>query len=253
MKKLSFFWMFLLLVIVTTQILLVDAVSKTYDWNVYRNTHYEVLVFAENPQLDSTFNITVRLTLLSKDSSLDHTKTEWMQVLISSTDRPISLDSGKLEQTVFLNETGASWRGTFPFQISSSQYGIGRGQNVRLSVVYKISIYEFDNIQHKYWNSIGDSIKDPMIIDLSIPLLSTYETVIVLIIVVIGILIVAREIFIQMKERRMRKAERLRKEAEERRKEKLIGESFECPFCHTLYDKQLDKCPTCGAVKKIRD
>jgi len=253
MGRLDILWLFLLLAIFNTQIFSVAAVSKTYDWNVYRNTHYEVLVFSESPQLDKTFEITVRLTLLSKDWSLDHTKTEWMQVLVSSTDRSISLDSGKQEQTVFLNETGASWQRTFPFQISSSQYGIARGQSIRLSVVYKISIYEFDNVQDQYWNSIGDNINNPVIINLSIPLLSTYEAVILLIIIAIVISILARSAYLGIKNRRIRSKERLRKEAEEKRKEKILGENFECPFCHTLYDKRLDKCPTCGAAKKIRD
>jgi len=230
----------------------VNADSKTYDWKV-SNTHYTVNVIVENPQFDSPFNVVIQLTLTSKDSALDHTETKWIQVLLSSSDKPLQQDSGQQNATTTLTNIGDSLQKIFSFQISSSQLGMGRGQGFAVSVVYRINLDELDTVQDKYWNHIGDNVNDPMIISLSIPLLSTLETIIVLIIVVIAIMIVARFIYLEMKKRRMQKEERLRKEAEERRRAKIVGDNFECPFCHSLYDKKLDRCPTCGAVKKVRD
>jgi hypothetical protein len=244
-------WVFLFLVCLFSSILLVNAVSGTYDWKV-SNTHYTVNVIVENQQFDSPFNVIIQLTLTSKDSALDHTETKWIQVLLSSSDKPLQQDSGQQNATATLRNVGDSLQKTFSFQISSSQFGIGRGQGFAVSLVYRINLDEFDNVQHRYWNHIGDNVNDPMIINLSMPLLSTLEIIIVLIIVVIIIMIVARFIYLELKKRRMQKEERLRKQTEERRKEKIIGDNFECPFCHTLYDKKLDRCPTCGAAKKVR-
>lgn len=251
MRKKSVLWLVLLLAVFFNLIFFVNAVSKTYDWNVYGNTHYSVTVIAENPQLDSPFDVTVRLTLTAKDSSLDHTETRWMQVILDSVDRPLHIESEKQEQNQTLNSIGDSWQRTFTFQISSSQYGIGRGQSIGISVIYKINIDEIDIPRQLTWNHLGENTNDPMKIGLSIPLLTTTELIIVLVVVVIIISIVSRSIYLEMKERRMKKEERLKKEAEERRREKILAESFECPFCNTLYDKKLAKCPHCGAPKKI--
>jgi hypothetical protein len=252
MRKKSVLLVILFLPILFNLISSVNASSKTYDWKI-ANTHYTVNVIVENPQFDSIFNVVIQLTLVSKDLALDHTETKWMQVLLSSSEKPLQQDSGQQNTTATLTNIGDSLQKTFSFQVSSSQFGISRGQGFAISVVYRINLDELDNVQDKYWNHIGDNVNDPMIVYLSMPLLSTLETIIVLIIVVIIIIIVARFIYLEKKKRRMEMEERLRKEAEERRKAKMIGDNFECPFCHTLYDKKLEKCPTCGAAKKIRD
>jgi len=251
MRTLATLWMLLLLVITATQIFPVFAVSKTYDLNVNGNTHYSVSVIIENPQLDSSFDVTVRLTLTSKDPSLDHTLTRWMQVILDSVDRPLHIESEQQNHTQILNTVGDSWQETFTFQISSSQYGIGKGQGIGISVIYKINIDEIDIPRQLTWNHQGDSTNNPLIITLSIPLLSTTELIIVLVFALIVIVIVSWCIYAIMKRLRIRKEERLRKEAETRRRENLLADNFECPFCHTLYDKRLEKCPHCGAPKKI--
>jgi hypothetical protein len=230
----------------------VNAVSRDYDWQV-SNTHYTVNVIVENPQFDSPFNVVIQLTLTSKDSALDHTETKWIQVLLSSSDKPLQQDSGQQNATTTLRNIGDSLQKTFSFQVSSSQFGIGRGQGFAVSIVYRINLDEFDNVQHRYWNHIGDNVNDPMIINLSMPLLSTLEIIIVVIILVIIIILVARFIYLKMRKRRMQEEERLRKDTKEKRRAKIVGDNFECPFCHTLYDKKLDRCPTCGAAKKVRD
>jgi len=253
MRKLSVLWFVLSLAILETQTFSVNAVSEDYDWNVYGNTHYLVSVIVENPQLDSPFNVTVRLTLTSKDSSLDRTETRWMQVILNSVERPLHIESEKLgeEQKLVLSTPGDSWQETFAFKISSAEYGMGRGQSIEISVIYKINIDEIDTTWHWTYNHIGDNTNDPMKIILSIPLLTTPELIIVLAIAVIVSVVVTRTVYLEIKERKMWTQDRLRREAEERRKEKMIGDNFECPFCHTLYDKKLAKCPHCGAPKKI--
>jgi hypothetical protein len=245
-------WLILLLAVSFNTDFSVNAISRTYDWNVYGNTHYTVSVNAPNPQFDSPFDITVRLTLVSKDSSLDHTETKWMQVIIDSMDKPLHIESEKQNQTLTLNTPGDYWQRTFTMQVLSSQYGLGRGQGIEISIIYKISIDEIDIPRQLTWNHIGANTNDPMKTSLMIPFLNTTELIIVLVIASIASLIIARSFYLEMKERRREKEQRLRKEAEEKRKEKMLAENFECPYCHMLYDKKLEKCPNCGAPKKIR-
>jgi hypothetical protein len=251
--KKGFFWFILLLGSSLASISSVNAVSRTYDWNTYQNTHYTVNVIVENPQFDSQFDVVVQLILISKATNLDYTRTNWLQVLRSSSEKPLEQDSGQQNETTTLRNIGDSLQMVFHFQVSSSQYGIGRGQGFAVSVVYRISIDEMDTIVHSFFNHVGDGVNDPMIIQLSIPLLSPLETIIALVVVAVVILIVVYAVYVEMSSRRLEKKERLRKEAIEKRKEAMLVGNFECPFCHTIYDRKLDKCPTCGAAKKIRD
>jgi len=171
MKRRRFFRFLFLLAILETQVILANADSRTYDWNVYGNTHYDVTVIVQNPQLDSSFDVTVRLTLTSKDPSLDYTYTRWMQVILESVDKSLQIQSEKKDQTVILNTPGDSWQNTFAFEISSSEHRIAKGESIEISVVYMISIDEIDIPRHLTWNHIGDNRKDPLKITLSIPLL----------------------------------------------------------------------------------
>jgi len=232
-------------------VLSVNAVSKTYDWHIYGNTHYSVNLIVESPQFDSSFDVTVKLVLVSKDSSLDYTETKWMQITLDGVNNPLHIESERQDQTLTLNSVGDSWQRTFAFLISSSDYHVGRGQGIDISVIYKISIDEIDIPRHVTWNHLGENTNDPLEAVLSVPLLTSTELAIVLVIALIAGLFVARYIYLEMKKREMWEKERLRKETEERKREKMLADSFECPFCHTLYDKKLEKCPHCGAPKKL--
>ncbi len=228
-----------------------SAVSRSYDWNTFDNTHYTVNIIIENPQFDTQFDVVVQLTLLSKAYNLNYTVTNWMQVLLSSSEKPLQQDSGRLSETVTLRNVGDSLQKVFHFQISSSQYGIGRGQGFPVNVVYRISVDEMDTTERTFFNHVTDNVNDPMLIQLSMPLLSTVEIIILLVIVVAAALIVARSIYLWMKQRRLEREQRMRIEVKEKQKASMLVENFECPYCHTLYDKKLEKCPHCGAIKKM--
>lgn len=251
MKKKGFIWLIFLLSVFCESILSVNADSETYDWNVYGDTHYSVNVIVENPKLDSPFDVTVRLTLMSKDGSLDYTETEWMQIILDSVDKALHIESEKQNEKKTLRDVGNSWQRTFTFQVSSSEYGIGRGQGIELSIIYQISIDEIDIPRKMTWNHLGSNTDDPMKINLSVPWLTTAELIVVLIIVAVVILLVVRESQSKIRGYIEKRRERKRKEEEKKRKERIIGESFECPYCHTLYDKKLSKCPQCGAPTKL--
>lgn len=239
----------MLIILLLTELLgsasLVAAESKDYEWEVYGATRYNVSVIVENPQLDSDFSVTVRLSLVSKDWSLRFTRTKWMQVLISSAGKPLNLDSGKYEESVFLNETGDSWQRTFSFHIASSEYDVGRGQSIHISIVYKIAIEEI-SVEPKTYYHATDSINDPLALTLSVPLLSIFEIIVIIVAVVVVLWLSYPKVGRWMK----RKKEEGERKAKEEEKRRMLVDNYECPFCGTMYDRKFDRCPRCGAHKK---
>ena len=197
-----------------------NVVSKTYDWSTSGNTHYQVDASVNSPQVDSPFNATLKLTLTAKDASLNQTTAQWMQITLLSSEKPIHMESEKQKpnQTLVLSTIGDSWQETFTFQISSSEHGISKGQNIEIYLIYKISINQ-TTTQQSTSNYVGDNTNDPLKFNLSIPLLTFQELIITVMVLLAIVIIIPQYIYWKRKERKMKESEKPADEAAEEREE----------------------------------
>lgn len=156
------------------QVSITLAVSKTYIWQidgVYSN--YEIYIVTQDHwKTDTTVDVVVRLTLTDKHWSLDHTKTNWMQIVIKSS--KFIIDSGRQEEEVTLTNEGDYWEKTISMQIPSSK--LEQGENITMSIENTINIDEFDTVQHKWWNHVGSTSYNPIYADVTRPVPMFWET-----------------------------------------------------------------------------
>lgn len=168
------------------QVSITKAVSDMYTWQIDGlYSKYEIDISTKDHwKTDTPTDVIVRLILVDKDSSLDHTKTNWMQVRIKSP--KFIVDSERQTEAVNLASEGDYWEKIIPMQIPSSK--LEQGENVTISLAFTINIDEFDNVQHKWWNHEGSSTDDPIYADVTRPLPMFWETVTG--ILVIGLIVI---------------------------------------------------------------
>ncbi len=177
----------------------VEALEKTIQWNIDSGftgfTRYEIsLATADNWQVDTTVDVTFRLTLTAVVENWVHDRTEtgWVRIVLSSEN--FIFNSGDLEETVSLTDIGDYWEKKASFYIPAEK--MYRGQTLNISINYVVTIYEFDSVQHQSWERIGENVYDPMIASVSRPWLSTLElpilAAVIVVIVSIGAYLIYR-------------------------------------------------------------
>jgi hypothetical protein len=150
-----------------TQVSITLAVSRTYIWHIEGGySTYDIYIVTEDHwKTDTAVDVVVRLTLTDKHWTLDHTKTNWMQIIIKSS--KFIIDSGRREEEVTLTNEADYWQKTISMQIPSSK--LQEGENVTMSIAYTINIDEFDAVQHKWWNHVSSSNDNPIHADVTRP------------------------------------------------------------------------------------
>jgi len=152
------------------QVPITMAVSRTYVWLIggFYSTYKIYVVTQDHWKTDTTVDVVVRLTLTDKHWTIEHTKTNWMQIIIKSS--KFTVDSGRQEEEVTLTNEGDYWEKTIPMQIPSAK--LEEGENVTMSIAYTINIDEFDHVQQKWLNRVGSSSDDPIhaVVTKSVPM-----------------------------------------------------------------------------------
>jgi len=187
MKKHLALFLFLLTVLLANQIQVVRALQKTYEWNIPSgvggspNTYIISLITSDGWQVDTTVDVTFRLTLTYKSSTLADTETEWVKIVLSSEN--FIMDSGSQTETVILRNIGDYWEKKVSFYIPPEK--VNRGQTLNVSTIFVVSMNTIDNIQLRRWDQTAQSYDNPMYVGLFRPLLSTLETIIVAVVVIV--------------------------------------------------------------------
>lgn len=173
MKK-CFLMLCLLFLALFAQVSVAQAVSKAYTWQIDdAYSEYEIYIVTQDHwKTDTEVDVVVRLTLTDKHWSLDHTRTNWMQIVIKSS--KFIVDSGRQAEEVTLTDEGDYWQKTIQMQIPSSK--LEQGENITMSIESTISIDEFDTMQHKWWNHVGSTSYSPIHADVTRPIPMFWET-----------------------------------------------------------------------------
>jgi len=156
------------------------ALEKTFQWNITSSvigySRYQIsLTTSDSWQVDTTVDVTFRLTLTAKNWAHDYTETNWVRIILNG--ESFTMNSGNLEETATLTDIDDYWEQKATFHIPVER--VSRGQTLNVSVNFIVVINEFDSIQHRSWEHTEENVYDPMIVSLSRPLLSTLEAVIV--------------------------------------------------------------------------
>ena len=189
MKKQIAIFLFLITLVLATQIPIGMAFQFSYDWNIPNgvggyNKYQLSLTTAINWQVDTTIDIAFRLTLISKSSMLDHTETNWIEVVLSSEN--FLMDSGNQTEIVTLTNVGNYWEKKVSFYVPAEK--LNRGQTLKVSIFFLVSINEIDSVQKLSREYDANNYYNPMPVNLIRPILSTLElNVIIVVIVVCGI------------------------------------------------------------------
>ncbi|MGD8506308.1 MAG: hypothetical protein PVF15_06545 [Candidatus Bathyarchaeota archaeon] len=171
----------LLLFILLIPICFAKGLQKTYTWEHFirgfeANTYRVTLTTSDVWHVDTRIDITFRLALLMKSSSLNYTVTEEMRMALSSP--KFSWDVGKYRDLKPLVAEGDFWEKRVSFSIDAEN--LDRGQTVSVSVTFELIYNEIDNIEGKQMHSYETTIYDnPMLVNLNRPFLSTLETAVV--------------------------------------------------------------------------
>jgi len=185
MRKHATVLFFLAIGLLMTQIEIGRALQKTYEWNIPAdsgyNTYQVSIITPDSWQVDTTEDITFRLTLISKRPVLDHSETNWVRISLSTEN--FIVDSGSQAETVTLRNIGDYWEKKVSFNIPAEK--LTRGQTLNASITVVMSINEIDNIQWKSWEHTGQNYDNPMYVSVFRPVLSTFELIIIVVVAVI--------------------------------------------------------------------
>ena len=172
--------------VLATQIPIGMAFQFSYDWNIPNgvggyNKYQLSLITADSWQVDTTIDITFRLTLISKSSMLDHTETNWVEVVLSSEN--FIMNSGNQTEIVTLTNVGNYWEKKISFYISAEK--LNRGQTLKVSILFTVSINEIDNVQKLSREYNANNYYNIMSVNLIRPILSTLELIIIIVVIVV--------------------------------------------------------------------
>ena len=205
MKKCCAAFFLMTIVLLAAHIHVGTALDKTFPWNITSSvigyTRYQIsLTTSDSWQIDTKVDVIFRLTLTAKNWALDYTETNWVRIVLSS--ESFTMNSGNLEETATLTDTGDFWEQKASFYIPAEK--VNRGQTLNVSINFIVVINEFDSIQHRSWEQTEENVYDPLIVSVSRPLLSTLELavlagVIVAIACVVGYAIYRRKAASKMK------------------------------------------------------
>lgn len=185
MRKHVAVFFFIAIGLLSSHIQIVRGLHKTYEWNEY-GTYQVSLITSDSWQVDTTVNITFRLTLKSKGAFLDHTETTRVEMGLYKVlyDRTLLfIDSKEQWETKTLRNTGDYWEKNFSFYIPAEK--VDRGQTLNVSIIFWVDYGEIDNVQ---WLNIGyleDNSDNPMYVSLFRPFLSTLELIIIIAVVAV--------------------------------------------------------------------
>jgi len=168
---------FFSLVLLISQVHIGHALQKTYDWVILRDdiayNKYKIsLETSDSWQVGTLVNVTFRLTLTYKIYMFNHTETNWVKILLRSED--FQMDSGERMEKVTLSNVGDYWEHKVSFFIREEQ--VNRGQTLKVSIAFRTSIIEIDNIQWRRWEQIYVwGYANPLYVNLFRPALSTSD------------------------------------------------------------------------------
>lgn len=186
MKKQIAIFLFLMTLVQFAQIPIGMAFQFSYDWNIPDgvggyNKYQLSLTTAINWQVDTTIDIAFRLTLISKNSMLDHTETNWVDVVLSSEN--FLMDSGNQTEIVTLTNVGNYWEKKVSFYVPAEK--LNRGQTLKVSIFFLVSVNEIDSVQKLSREYNADNYYNPMPVYLIRPILSTLELIIIIVVIVV--------------------------------------------------------------------
>jgi hypothetical protein len=189
MKKQIAIFLFLMTLMLATQIPIGMAFQMSYDWNIPNgvggyNKYQLSLITADSWQVDTTIDITFRLTLISKSSMLDHTETNWVEVVLSSEN--FIMNSGNQTEIVTLTNVGNYWEKKVSFYIPAEK--LNRGQTLKVSIFLIVSINEIDSVQKLSQEYNANNYYNIMSVNLIRPILSTLELIVMVVVAVIVII-----------------------------------------------------------------
>jgi hypothetical protein len=178
--------LFLIALALTSQIPIGMAYQFSYDWSISDgvggSNEYELsLMTAESWQVDTTFNIVFRLTLVSKSSVLDHTETSWVKVVLSS--ESFILDSGNQTEIVALTNVGDYWEKKVAFHVPAEK--LNRGETLKVYIFFLASINEINGVQKLSRQYDANNYYNPMPVNLMRPIISRLELIVTVMIVVV--------------------------------------------------------------------
>lgn len=186
MKKIVVAMLFLMVGILLGQIQTARALQRSYEWDIPSglggyNVYQISLTTSDSWQVDTTVDITFRLTLSSKSNALDYTETA--KVRITLTIGNFVLDSGDQTEVKTLVNNGDYWEKNVTFYIPTDK--VSRGQTQSVAVTYLVTINEVDTIQHSLWEHDTGNSSDPMYVSLFRPILSTLEIILIIVAVIV--------------------------------------------------------------------
>lgn len=163
-----------------------QALQKTYTWYITsgqggRDNEYGIsLNVSEGWQVDTTIEVTFKLTLLYKSFTLTDTETESVKIILQSMN--FSTDSGTQEETVILRNVGDYWKKTVSFNIPAEK--VPRGQSVEIDIFFAVKM---DTIatNHVAYPQFTSNDGNPMQTSLYRPYLSFLEWIFVIAAVVV--------------------------------------------------------------------
>lgn len=178
MKKHFASFLLLVTVLFANQVPVGVALHRTYEWDhlLYGEpNHYQAYIAASDVwQVGTDVNVTFKLTLTSKGSSLNYT--EIVSVGIRLHGSYFDIDSGDISGTEVLRTEGDSWERNASFYIPTEYVGRSKADNVSIS--FKLTYNEIDNIaEYSLQTVYGPTTYDAMYVNLFRPLLSDPELI----------------------------------------------------------------------------
>ena len=186
MRKHVTIFSLLITVLLTSQIQIGKALQKTYEWNIPADSGYNTyqisIITPDNWQVDTTVNVTLRLTLTSKTNVLDHT--EYNKVRVTLNTENFIMDSEHHEGKLTLRDIGDVGERSVYFYIPAEK--LNRGQTLNASITFVVTINEFDSVLNRSWVYMGPKIYDPIHINVFRPILSILEIIAVAAVTTVG-------------------------------------------------------------------
>lgn len=186
MKKQIAIFLFLIPLMLAAQIPISMASQYIYDWNIPNGVggynKYELsLTTADSWQVDTTIDIVFRLGLISKSLMLDRTETNWVEIVLSSEN--FLMDSGNQTEIVTLTNVGDYWEKKVSFYVPAEK--LNREQTIKVSIFFLVSINEIDSDQKQSQGYDANNYYNPMPVNLIRPILSTLESIIIVVAIVV--------------------------------------------------------------------
>lgn len=188
MKKYLAPCFFLITILLANQVQVGIALHKTYEWDhlLYgESNHYQAYIATSDVwQVGTDVNVTFRLALTSRGSSLNYT--EVVSVRIRLHGSYFDMDSEDVSGTEVLREVGDFWETNASFYIPTEC--VGRGQTDNVSISFGLTYNEIDNIEGYSLQTVyGSTTYEAMYVNLFRPLLSNPESIAVTVVTVMAL------------------------------------------------------------------